>query len=571
MDNVELSRPTRWGMMATGLILGLVCYLLSNSLTLRISGWFFYGLPATIALSSILLFTVVSFKQIRLWIWLALVFVAVLGMGGWLKWQIIGLNYWEQNRQFADFGYYLLLMVMLVLPWIQRNLNPQPAITCYARFYLLTWHNILTLLLILIAYGLTGGLLILWSELFKLVGIRYFNTLFFNTDWFRYMAMALITTQTVILVRTQSRLISSLQKLFTLIATGLLPLVALLTLLFIVTLPFTGLSAISRHVSVANLLSSLAFLLLLLMAIVRDPQKTSLPYTVVLRCLIKTALLIAPVYVLISAWALWLRINQYGWTPERLHGVLAVGVLMVWSLGYFVSIMRIKGLNPLAVQGRVNLGVSLLALVITVLLNTPVLDSWRISVDSHMGRYYSGKIEPDQVSVIMLTHSGRPGREAMASLKNDAKYMKDAKRKWDLLLELEENSSRLFEKALADNVAIAPGTPQPDDAFWKVVNKTRYGQTSCAKKNACLLISQDLNEDNQPERVLFIFEANASLIYTYDPAKKVWSKKGEIGLPKSMTKEQVLRAIGEGKIGAKPKPWRDLTINDETLDTYYGN
>ncbi|WP_116431113.1 DUF4153 domain-containing protein, partial [Klebsiella pneumoniae] len=70
--------------------------------------------------------------------------------------------------------------------------------------------------------------------------------------------------------------------------------------------------------------------------IVRDPQKASLPWTGPLRCLIKTALLVAPLYVFVAAWALWLRVAQYGWTVDRLQGALAVLVLLVWSLGYFV-------------------------------------------------------------------------------------------------------------------------------------------------------------------------------------------------------------------------------------------
>ncbi|STI79487.1 inner membrane protein [Escherichia coli] len=60
------------------------------------------------------------------------------------------------------------------------------------------------------------------------------------------------------------------------------------------------------------------------MAIVRDPQKASLPWTGPLRCLIKTALLVAPLYVFVAAWALWLRVAQYGWTVDRLQGALAV-------------------------------------------------------------------------------------------------------------------------------------------------------------------------------------------------------------------------------------------------------
>lgn len=571
MDNVELSRPTRWGMIATGLIQGLVCYLLLNWLAPHNKDWLFYGAPATVALSSTLLFAVVSFKQKRLWCWLAVVFIAVLGMGGWLKWQSEGLNSWQQYRLIESHSGYLLLMAMLSLPWIQQNLNPRPAITRYARFYDLAWHNVLTLLVIVVANGLTWLVLLLWGELFKLVGIRFFKDLFFDAECFVYVATGLITALAVILARTQSRLISSIQKLFTLIATGLLPLVALLTLLFIVTLPFTGLSAISRHVSAAGLLSTLAFLLLLLMAIVRDPQKTSLPYVGVLRCLIKTALLIAPVYVLISAWALWLRVNQYGWTPDRIHGVLMVMVLLVWSLGYFISIVRQKGRNPLVVQGKVNLAVSLLGLLIVALLNTPVLDSWRISVNSHMARYHSGKISADQVTVYLLSGTGRYGREAMESLKNDAEYMKDAERKRELLTMLGGDRDQLFMKDLADNVAIAPGTSQPDEAFWRMAMYDRGRLSHCIVKDACLLVSQDLNDDGQPERIIFIFGDEWSPIYTYDPTQKTWDSNGTLKLPKSITKEQVLWAKSERKIGTKLKSWRDLTIDGETLEVEYSN
>jgi hypothetical protein len=36
-------------------------------------GWLFYGMPATIAITSALLLTVVSFKQRALWYWMALI------------------------------------------------------------------------------------------------------------------------------------------------------------------------------------------------------------------------------------------------------------------------------------------------------------------------------------------------------------------------------------------------------------------------------------------------------------------------------------------------------------------
>ena len=570
MDNVELSRPTRWGMVATGLIQGLVCYVLLTWLAPHNICWLFYGVPATIAFSSVLLFTVVSFKQKRLWLWLAIVFVAVLAMCGWMKWQIEGMEHWNTNSALWGFGCYLLLMALLLLPWIQQHLSPRQAVTRYTRFYTLMWHNALTLLVIFIANALVWLVLALWSELFSLVGISFFKTLFFDTDWFMYVAIGLVTALAVMLARTQSRLIASIQKLLTLIATGLLPLVSLLTLLFIVTLPFTGLSAISRHVSAAGLLSTLAFLLLLLMAIVRDPQKSSLPYTGALRCLIKTSLLIAPAYVLIAAWALWLRVSQYGWTPERLHGVVVVALLLVWSLGYFLSIVRRKAQNPLVLQGKVNLAVSLLALGLLVLLNSPVLDSWRISVNSHMARYHSGEIKADEVTPYMLWRSGRTGHEALESLKNDPEYMKDAKRKRELLRVLSTNSDRnvpVTAAELAKKVQIAPGVHKPDMAFWGIVAERAYSLDECMEEGTCLLAEVDLNNDGMRERVLFTFNDYSSAIYAYDSREKKWLNKGGLSLPEGITKETILRAIQDGKLATKPKEWRDITVGEQTLKT----
>ena len=544
--------------------------LLADNLACRKNNsWIVYGVPATLALSSVLLFTVVSFKQKRLWGWLAIVLIATLGMSGWLKWQIDGMSPWRAEKALWDFGCYLLLMGVMLLPWIQQSLRVHNDITRYSYFYQSVWHNVLVLLVIFITNGLTWLVLLLWSELFKLVGITFFKTLFFSTDWFIYLTLGLVTALAVILARTQSRLIDSIQKLFTLIATGLLPLVSLLTLLFIITLPFAGLNAISRHISAAGLLLTLAFLQLLLMAVVRDPQKASIPWAGPLRYLIKTALLVTPLYVLIAAWALWLRVAQYGWTAERLHGALAVVVLLVWSLGYFVSIVWRKGQNPLVLQGKVNLAVSLLVLVILVLLNSPVLDSMRISVNSHMARYQSGKNTPDQVSIYMLEQSGRYGRAALESLKSDVEYMKDPKRRRSLLMAfdgVQRLQQRISEKALADNVLIAPGSGKPDATFWSAVMKNLYNAMICIEKDACVLVEQDLNSDGRAEWILFAFNSERYIVYGFDPDKKEWQELTMSLLPREITKEKLLTAAKEGKLGTKPKAWRDLTVDGETLD-----
>ena len=570
MDSAEISRTTRLGMIFIGLLQGALCYLLMTYLVPHNDGWLFYGMPATIAITSALLLTVVSFKQRALWYWMALIFVVVLAMSVWLKWQVEDSDKWRQHEVFMFYGWRLLLMAMLALPWIQYSLHVSREQARYPHFYRQLWLNTLTLLIVFISNGLFWLVLLLWSEMFKLVGIPFFSTLFFDTDWFGYVAFGLITALAVVLARTQSRLVTAVQKLLTFIATGLLPLVALLALMFILTLPFTGLEAISQRVSAAGLMSTLTLLLLLLMAIVREPQKEALPYPGALRYLIKCSLIVAPIYMLIAGWSLWVRIQQYGWTPERLYGVLVVVVLLVWSFGYLASILR-RGRNPLELQGPVILGVSLLALGLLVLLSSPVIDAWRISVNSHMGLYHSGKIKPDQVSLYMLDHSGKPGRAALEALQKDVAFNQDSKRRRDLNSLLQGSRDPVKELTatqLVSKVVIAPGSEKPDDAFWTFVKAQGYRITSCAEQNACVLVSQDLNADGHPEQVLYAFGDGESLVFGVQ--KNKWDLLAVARLPEGFNKDKLLQAVANQQLGSAPRIWRDITIDGKRLPmTYY--
>ncbi|MDA4834216.1 DUF4153 domain-containing protein, partial [Enterobacter hormaechei] len=74
-------------------------------------------------------------------------------------------------------------------------------------------------------------------ELFELIGIGFFDLLFFHSDGFISVAIGVVSASAAVLTRMQVRLILALQNLLTLIATGLLPLMAALALLFIGALP----------------------------------------------------------------------------------------------------------------------------------------------------------------------------------------------------------------------------------------------------------------------------------------------------------------------------------------------
>lgn len=58
---------------------------------------------------------------------------------------------------------------------------------------------------------------------------------------------------------------------------------------------------------------------------------------------------------------------------------------------------------------------------------------------------------------------------------------------------------------------IAPGSQKPDAAFWASAKEQTY--SSCLEPDACVLVSQDLNGDDQPEQVLYNFTVGESQIY----------------------------------------------------------
>ncbi len=94
-------------------------------------------------------------------------------MSGWLKWQVEAVEKWRLAELLWLYGLRLVLMAMLVLPWMQYQLHSQTGSARYPQFYLRLWHNVLTLFIVLVANGLFWLVLLLWSALFRLVGIRF--------------------------------------------------------------------------------------------------------------------------------------------------------------------------------------------------------------------------------------------------------------------------------------------------------------------------------------------------------------------------------------------------------------
>ncbi|EPS1991229.1 DUF4153 domain-containing protein [Enterobacter hormaechei] len=576
MENREtLSPSTRVAVELAGALQGVICYVITwyieyaklPSDTL----WLMCVVPATVVMTTTLSLAMTSFRKPFLWLSLGMIGAAVAGMGGWLKWSVAGLDNWDTRNAVLLFGFHLLLMTLLLLPWLQRRLETAPTDAFYRDFNDKNWHNALTFLLVFVSNGLFWLVLFLWTELFKLIGISFFDRLFFNSDWFISVAIGVVSASAAVLARMQVRLILALQNLLTLIATGLLPLMAALALLFIGILPFVGLEAVSARISAAGLLTTLALLLLLLVTVVWHPQRQKLPYFSPLRGMIHLAVIIAPAYPVLAGWALWLRIAQYGWSPERLYGVLITIVALVWTVGFCLSVLFYRR-DPQRLQAHITPTTGLLALIFLVLVHTPVLDPWRISVESHMARYQDGRINADQVSLYMLSNTGRKGREAMQMLQNDPQFNSNPKRQREINGLLSGNAGeagKMTAAMLEKQIQLAPGMARPDKALWQAMLSNQYRFESCdSAQSNCLLMPLDLNSDGKPEAVLFQFTDRTIVAYTQ--TNTGWRIAGDAWkMPEALTREELDRALRQRKVKSVVKPWADIEIFGERVDMSY--
>ena len=128
-----------------------------------------------------------------------------------------------------------------------------------------------------------------------------------------------------------------------------------------------------------------------------------------------TAVALTPL-VAIAAYAVALRVEQYGWTPERVVAVACVVFAACYALGYLLAALKspqwLKWIEP------TNILAAFVVLAVMLALLSPMADPARIAVADQVARLESGRISPEKFDYQFLRfRSGRYGVEALARLR----------------------------------------------------------------------------------------------------------------------------------------------------------
>ena len=129
--------------------------------------------------------------------------------------------------------------------------------------------------------------------------------------------------------------------------------------------------------------------------------------------------LLLPLVTGLAAWSIWLRVADYGWTPDRVLAACVSAVLLGYGLLYALAVLR--RLDWSERIRRVNVGLALVTIAISAAFLTPLLNTDRISANNQVSRYLDGRLSLDDLPLWQMQNEwGRAGQAAIAILENSS-------------------------------------------------------------------------------------------------------------------------------------------------------
>lgn len=264
--------------------------------------------------------------------------------------------------------------------------------------------------------GVVFLLMLLLSELFALIKITLIRDLL-EEGWFTRILIGASFGAAIGVFRERDQIVRVIQRIVVAILAVLAPVLGAGLLLFLLSLPFTGLDALwdATKATTPILLSCVVGALILINAVIGNSEAEEQRFPPLRYGALALGLAMLPLAV-IAVVSTGLRIGQYGFTPDRLWALVFVIVACAVGLAYLVSLVRgrqdwSKYVRP----ANLNLAFGVCALALFLAL--PILSFNAISTRDQVARLESGKVAPDKFDWAALRYDfGQPGRRELERL-----------------------------------------------------------------------------------------------------------------------------------------------------------
>lgn len=441
----------------------------------------------------------------------------------------------------------------------------------YNLLFEYSWHNALSLLLSAAFLGLFWLLLLLWAGLFKLLEVDFFAELFAE-ETFIYPISGLVIGIGVALARTRTELLANVREhsLFW-IFKSLTPLLATISVLFLVAIALVGVEVLWATGHAGSLLAWLAVAIVVFINAVFLNGNHKTHYPAPIRWLVNAALLGLPVIAALGLWAISLRVEQYGWSVIRLWALYVMLVLFAYGIGYAVAVIR-SGLGKGVWLNAIKPHNTMVALVIAsslAFINLGFPSFFSIAINSQMQQLHNGHVDWKDFDFKHLRfEAGIDGYKAVqdftrsptVELSDHGKaYLDDllaADNRWSVELSVDSPEER--RKAIHFRENEIP----PKGLVEFIVNDNYWAGECTQGENRCALVSITLRRSGKPDW-LFMFQGERNRDWAlYNKAHQTggdekWEKVGELN-PWGKQHSNAFDKVFAGDYKATEPAWLDL-------------
>jgi hypothetical protein len=452
----------------------------------------------------------------------------------------------------------------IALPFAQAWARRGTWRVSYADLFEFSWQNALLLLEAALFTGVFWLVLLLWAQLFKVVNITFFVELFAKPV-FAYPVSAIVFGYAIYLVESHEKIVITLRRHLLGVFSWLLPVVALLAVAFMLVLPFTGLEPLWKTGQATALMLWLQVAFIHFINSAYEDGQAEPRYPAWLKLALRAAVFTLPIYAVLCAYSLGLRVEQYGWTVSRVWAAIATVIAALYGLGYvWAALRRSPWLGEIA---RVNVAMAAVVAALLLIATSPLLDPKRISADSQAARLRSGAVAAAKFDYDYLRFElGRHGNDLLNQLakgpdKEAATLASATLAKTHRYHQLET----VPPEQVASRIQLYPAGASLDPAFVAYLEaalkeRQSYLHPQClrvATQERCLMLAVDLNEDGQAEIVAI--KAHPQAVYSRAGGK--WRRIGVlVGGQEHWRRVDAL--VREAPIKTERPAWRDVLVGD---------
>lgn len=330
-----------------------------------------------------------------------------------------GALWWAADRHtevsgFMELGYPMLAFsfaLLIVTPFVASALCQPRGWQDYPTLYRLSWRIAVRHVAAFVFTAMFWGIFALSDAVLSIVGLDLWDVILRQdvTAWALSGAVFGVALAVVHELREfiSPYLVLRLLRLF-------VPVVLVVAVIFVIALPIQGWGGLLNGWSPAAALMAFSLAAVVLVTISVDCEVADETNNRLSRALVALLAVLVPVLAGLGLWAVWLRVGQYGWTPERLMAATIAVVLVAYGLAYAGAVALRQHWMARIRQANIWLALGVVALCLLWL--TPVLSPETIAARSQLSRAVAGGTAEELPLWEMSQDWGRAGQAALVAL-----------------------------------------------------------------------------------------------------------------------------------------------------------